>query len=831
MGNEKSVAKDGDRNSEPITDSSRHFLTTKGSFQDSKESRDYSSIIDHSTKHHSDNLKSKNKSLPLNLTASPHLSTLNADGSNLDTQDYSDLSQLDPTHLPATSSELGSPFWRRLFTLSSKNSTTIHNNLIKSDSPTEAKSDGSCDNIAKIIKSMASIQLSERDRMQQLKTQQDSRLSTISIKEKSSDDLHYKLPDPFDEDDPHAICQKNNFNIISSSSFPFMQSLNSTDGEVYGLATCKSGSNIVGTSSLLKSSQNNHKRSETVIDKGIHKVEEQSTHLIRNRTQTLGWLKKLGSAVYRRADSASKTGTRNNDDKPQNSNFTSENSSINDSSEFVSHMQGMHLKGLSRDKETIASLVQDIRKHSQEDSQIVLLPDEEFWSETANNSADIHKTRIFLSLVNIDQSAKIYENEFVNKDHANYAVMDVFNRKMILSILQNVEQNSKYRTILRTNDKILPGTIDRRLPPQPMSLEQIIRFSIPGSCVSSYTKLKDNPQIAEKLMIYDNQAIPRSFKFGILYQKKDQISEEEMYSNTDHSNNMQTFLDFIAKPVTLSDHTGFCGGLDTKYGLTGSLSYYTTFENNEIMFHVSTLLPHSCSDPQQIERKRHIGNDIVTIIFQEPGAHFCPSVISSQFLQVFICIQPTDDNSYRVGVTAKSNVSRFGPFIEGVGYYNRDEIFRKCLFSKLINAQIAACNSSGKIGSMLRRRRHMLFDQLYEELVIDSKDKLDKLTQSPSSMQDDPYNGSNSNTNGRFLRRKLTQRSKSVEVQPVSEHHIPISRHDGGGDANKELSFISVRGADEYGRDHMSHKMPALLHAPYTIRSSRFWSKPKIHSV
>lgn len=31
------------------------------------------------------------------------------------------------------------------------------------------------------------------------------------------------------------------------------------------------------------------------------------------------------------------------------------------------------------------------------------------------------------------------------------------------------------------------------------------------------------------------------------------------------------------------------------------------------MFHVSTLLPHSDRDSQQIERKRHIGNDRVTI--------------------------------------------------------------------------------------------------------------------------------------------------------------------------------------------------------------------------
>lgn len=34
------------------------------------------------------------------------------------------------------------------------------------------------------------------------------------------------------------------------------------------------------------------------------------------------------------------------------------------------------------------------------------------------------------------------------------------------------------------------------------------------------------------------------------------------------------------------------------------------------MFHVSTLLPYTVGDLQQLQRKRHIGNDIVAIIFQ-----------------------------------------------------------------------------------------------------------------------------------------------------------------------------------------------------------------------
>lgn len=51
----------------------------------------------------------------------------------------------------------------------------------------------------------------------------------------------------------------------------------------------------------------------------------------------------------------------------------------------------------------------------------------------------------------------------------------------------------------------------------------------------------------------------------------------------------------------------------------------------------------------QLLRKRHIGNDIVTIVFQEPGAHpFTPKVIRSQFQHVFIvvrAISPCTENT------------------------------------------------------------------------------------------------------------------------------------------------------------------------------------------
>jgi hypothetical protein len=41
--------------------------------------------------------------------------------------------------------------------------------------------------------------------------------------------------------------------------------------------------------------------------------------------------------------------------------------------------------------------------------------------------------------------------------------------------------------------------------------------------------------------------------------------------------------------------------------MTGSESVYCKYGGNEIMMHVSTLLPYDDDDEQQVKRKRHIG--------------------------------------------------------------------------------------------------------------------------------------------------------------------------------------------------------------------------------
>jgi hypothetical protein len=234
---------------------------------------------------------------------------------------------------------------------------------------------------------------------------------------------------------------------------------------------------------------------------------------------------------------------------------------------------------------------------------------------------------------------------------------------------------------------------------------------------------------------FDEHEISKTYKFGIIYMKKGQITEEELFSNPNHSESFEEFLNFIGKRIKLKDFKGFKGGLDTSFGQTGDESVFEMYDDKEIMFHVSTLLPYNKNDSQQLERKRHIGNDIVTIIFQDDNTPFAPDMIASNFLHSFIVIQkvPQDDSvdeptRYRVAVTSRHDVPNYSPEIPENGIFEKSDLFKEWLLLKLINAELACCKAS-KFRTLKTRTRNVLVDELYQKLHEYSETCLKELNQ------------------------------------------------------------------------------------------------------
>jgi len=89
---------------------------------------------------------------------------------------------------------------------------------------------------------------------------------------------------------------------------------------------------------------------------------------------------------------------------------------------------------------------------------------------------------------------------------------------------------------------------------------------------------------------------------------------------------------------------------------TGTHSLYSKWRDYEVMFHVSTMLPFSPENPQQLERKRHLGNDIVVLIFKEGNTSYVPNTIASDFNHVVAVVQPEVRGTrtfYRLAVGSK----------------------------------------------------------------------------------------------------------------------------------------------------------------------------------
>jgi len=108
------------------------------------------------------------------------------------------------------------------------------------------------------------------------------------------------------------------------------------------------------------------------------------------------------------------------------------------------------------------------------------------------------------------------------------------------------------------------------------------------------------------------------------------------------------------------------------------------------MFHVSVLLPFTANEEQQVSRKRHLGNDIVLILFFESDCSlkFDPRIIRSVFNHVFFVIQKDQELStkdrtfYRVEITAKEGVLKFKPSVPENFIIEKDENGKKVFVYK-----------------------------------------------------------------------------------------------------------------------------------------------------
>nr|XP_057907563.1 rap1 GTPase-activating protein 1 isoform X9 [Doryrhamphus excisus]XP_057907564.1 rap1 GTPase-activating protein 1 isoform X9 [Doryrhamphus excisus]XP_057907565.1 rap1 GTPase-activating protein 1 isoform X9 [Doryrhamphus excisus]XP_057907566.1 rap1 GTPase-activating protein 1 isoform X9 [Doryrhamphus excisus] len=340
------------------------------------------------------------------------------------------------------------------------------------------------------------------------------------------------------------------------------------------------------------------------------------------------------------------------------------------------------------------------------------------WEELQTLSPD---TRTKLEC---NTTAMLYRKHFLTKEHFNYYSSDSALGHLVFSLKYDVIGDQEHlRLMLRTKQKTYHDVIPISCLTEFPNVVQMAKLVYEEVNVDRFFPVL-YPKASRLIVTFDEHVISNNFKFGVIYQKFGQTSEEELFGNSQESPAFVEFLEFLGEKIELHNFKGFRGGLDVTHGQTGTESVFCNYRNKEVMFHVSTKLPYTEGDTQQLQRKRHIGNDIVAIVFQEENTPFVPDMIASNFLHAYIVVQvvdPCSDNVfYKVSVTARDDVPFFGPALPNPAIFKKGREFHEFLFTKLINAEYS-CYKAEKFSKLEERTRSALLETLYEELHVNSQ--------------------------------------------------------------------------------------------------------------
>jgi len=268
---------------------------------------------------------------------------------------------------------------------------------------------------------------------------------------------------------------------------------------------------------------------------------------------------------------------------------------------------------------------------------------------------------------------------------------------------------------------------------QSASGDELMRLSAVGKAKEMLDVLTKIPMMADyelsrikdplgdfkkSLLALETKMAQANFKIGVIYVRAGQTKEDELLSNPRGSRAYEEFLKLLGDKVTLKGWKKFTAGLDTRDGRNGADSIFATVDDQvSVMFHVATMMLHeNDNEEHKLERKRHIGNDIVCVVFCDEGATFNPASIRTEFTHVYAVVSPVTFNHrlyFKLEMALKDGVAKFGPLIPNCLFPN-SKSFGQYLLIKLINADLAASNAPVFKKRITRTRNALLGDIIAE---------------------------------------------------------------------------------------------------------------------
>ncbi|RYC64416.1 hypothetical protein CHU98_g1779 [Xylaria longipes] len=193
--------------------------------------------------------------------------------------------------------------------------------------------------------------------------------------------------------------------------------------------------------------------------------------------------------------------------------------------------------------------------------------------------------------------------------------------------------------------------------------------------------LPNNEAVDMAIRVFDRNSTLDGHKVGVVYIGENQVDEAEILANVSGSSDYVEFLNGLGTLTKLKGAAFNLQGLDRQYDTDGEYTFCWRDRVTELVFHVTTQMPTDLErDPRCTQKKRHIGNDFVNIIFNDSGFPFKFDTFPSEFNYVNIVITPesrasfvatrqrtpkdVEDSFYKVQVMSKPGFPEISPASE-----------------------------------------------------------------------------------------------------------------------------------------------------------------------
>ncbi|SMR45942.1 unnamed protein product [Zymoseptoria tritici ST99CH_1E4] len=172
----------------------------------------------------------------------------------------------------------------------------------------------------------------------------------------------------------------------------------------------------------------------------------------------------------------------------------------------------------------------------------------------------------------------------------------------------------------------------------------------PSSALGSLqiiTLPENDAAVTRAIQAFDRTSALDSHKAGVIFVGEMQTTEDEILLNISGTPDYREFLEDIGTLRKLQGASFNTQGLDRAEDADGEYTMVWNNEVTELVYHITTFMPNDADTRLAvINKKRHIGNDFVNIVFNNSGAAFAFDTFPSAFNYVYITISPAERTSF-----------------------------------------------------------------------------------------------------------------------------------------------------------------------------------------